>query len=137
MNSKKNSCWGNYMRKYGSFHFLFMYWVCQKWEIYSRNIWGIIKREILIKEIRYMVHQNWIKMFKIHLKLWKFIFNWLELNLEYRISSYSFLPWIVAAHLCTVTFWPYVLWRLDFQIKKRNSFRRNIWRNMVCNITSS
>jgi hypothetical protein len=35
----------------------------------------------------------------------------------YRISANSFLPWIVSAHLCTVTF--------GFPLSKKNSFRGN------------
>ena len=56
----------------------------------------------------------------------------------YRISSYSFLPGIVSAPLCTVTFglmycdlWPYVLWPLDFQIQKRIVSAETIWENTV------
>ena len=45
-----------------------------------------------------------------------------ESNLDdkYSISSYSFLPWIVSAHLCTVTF--------GFPNPKKISFRGNYMR---------
>ena len=40
-----------------------------------------------------------------------------SLKSKYHISSYSFCPWIVSTHLCTVTF--------GFPNSKKNSFRGN------------
>ena len=54
-----------------------------------------------------------------------------KMRSNYRISSYSFCPWIVSAHLCTVTFGLMVLWPLDFQIQKRLVSAETIWRNTV------
>ena len=49
-------------------------------------------------------------------------FETLKGQWSYRISSYSFRPWIVSTHFCTVTF--------GFQNLKKNSFSGNYMRNI-------
>ena len=114
------------------------------------NEWNIIFRSPSSKEFYflYMYYANFRRFQKLvkicftHpavLNEWNTVFKvHLSRNFIYRISSYSFRPWMVSAPLFTVTFgpmycdlWSYVLWPLDFQIQKRIVSAETIWGNTV------
>ena len=47
----------------------------------------------------------WLSMwYQLKSKYWKITWAKIVHFFDYRISSYSFRPWIVSAHLCSVTF---------------------------------
>ena len=106
------SCLKSYLFSldFGKLHFLFQ----MNHAVYSwyRSFYGILHllfdREIVLYSLLSKELQiKWLVA--VDSSFWK-----------YRISSYSFRPWIVSAHLCTVTF--------EFPNSKKNSFRGNYMR---------
>ena len=86
-----------------------------KWNKPSKSGCKIYKQRVIMALLQYMVLAQTIELEAWYLKLQGKLDNYKQSESKYRIASYSFRPWIFSS----LDLWPYVLWPLDFQIKKQ------------------